>query len=898
MTPLHLACIHGHLEVVKVLCDSGADINAMKPDLKTPLALARAFGVDSDKGMHLSCVFELMNRGAGCFVDVFAQLEVQAEQTTLQKHSAEGGKNSEVSSTRNVNRDEQDDDLSSFGTFVDLQNNLDQEDEEGNTALQVGCKQGRVEIVRALVKASASLDITNESGITAVYFACESGSKECLDLLIKAKANVSKCRTDGRTPAYIACRWGQLDCLTALVRAKADLSIKLDVFGWNPLHAACWYGYPDCARFLARQGMDLSLTDIESRSPLHIACFRGQPAVIQALVDSKADVDQLDQDGQSPLFLVRDPECVRVLASAKANLDQQRQDGKTLLHLTQNDFVTKQLLVSGADLSLVDAQGRHAPLSFGERRKFDKITNTTATFCKELLYTVPFVLLSPVYISVLTLCALVLGFGKSTEVFGDFTMQYYELFVGDMRIQYSDMWRKINCAAWGMVLCVLLIMPIGGFVLGFSGELIAASSLGVIVIIMWRLYFQATNCSDFVLSECGQGLLWLHQKESQTDKDKKTENTKTSEQSEQFEAQSDEKLDREKGTDTDKAEIRIAMDETSSEASMEDSSQGIIDHKGATWLTSDNVLFILADAFDMYQLLSLVMLLAEEVIPTEKVTPFEFSFLDMTIFISSSDVLWGQFGVSCFAVFLWLLMAQTLMYALHSGNFRNANKVEGMVTLLSHTLYLTISAQLLNFLSCDYVADSVEYCWTHEHRTMGLSALYALILYQLSASTIGIYFIEDCAKSLDIRVRTTFLVLDRNFKFMALIVQIYFPPLFAAVFFIVVFAILAVECLREPTGVWHCACDPSRYFAESPSFANISFAFELQRNYLLQAPLQSLRKAYPGGCKHAARPITVDFFNYIKGLFYLLMSILSFIVTIVIIVRDATGWSSLLVRVS
>jgi hypothetical protein len=57
LTPLHLACFHGHAEVVRVLIDRGADVNALGPDGRSPWHLAQA-------GHHAEIAALLAARGA------------------------------------------------------------------------------------------------------------------------------------------------------------------------------------------------------------------------------------------------------------------------------------------------------------------------------------------------------------------------------------------------------------------------------------------------------------------------------------------------------------------------------------------------------------------------------------------------------------------------------------------------------------------------------------------------------------------------------------------------------------------------------------------------------------------------------------------------------------------
>lgn len=53
-TPLHLACLEGHSEVVSVLLEAGADVEARNSSLWTPLDCASARG-------HVVCVHHLLD---------------------------------------------------------------------------------------------------------------------------------------------------------------------------------------------------------------------------------------------------------------------------------------------------------------------------------------------------------------------------------------------------------------------------------------------------------------------------------------------------------------------------------------------------------------------------------------------------------------------------------------------------------------------------------------------------------------------------------------------------------------------------------------------------------------------------------------------------------------------
>lgn len=149
-TPLMLAALEGHMEVVTFLVEEGADVNARDADGETPLCMAAGWG-------HEEVVAFLLSRGAD------ARTSNRHGSTPLHEASCEG----HLRIVRLL--------LHTLGG-----RGLDDADEEGRTALWLACHYGRTEVVRALLLAGASHAIPDRSGITPLQAVLENGHDDTM----------------------------------------------------------------------------------------------------------------------------------------------------------------------------------------------------------------------------------------------------------------------------------------------------------------------------------------------------------------------------------------------------------------------------------------------------------------------------------------------------------------------------------------------------------------------------------------------------------------------------------------------------------------------------------------------------------------------------------------------
>ena len=304
-TALHFAAEEGRLEVARLLLDRGADLHAVTAPEPDDDALA------SCAPLHLAVVFNctevvklLLSRGA----DVRAVAAWRGVTRMTPLHFAVG--------------------------------NLDWHWPE--TA-----------VTRALLDAGASIDAADSDGRQALHWAVQNGDREAAALLLTRDADVSAADNTGKTPLHFAC------------------DFQIDDFVDES---------PDFVRLLLRAGANANATDANGRTPLHAACEpidRLVPEVVELMLDGGGDASGADARGWQPLHFL-------------AAQERRRRYDHVSFETRACKAIAKALVRSGADVDTVDAENRTPvmlALANNERvaRSYIEVAESRAAASKVLL---------------------------------------------------------------------------------------------------------------------------------------------------------------------------------------------------------------------------------------------------------------------------------------------------------------------------------------------------------------------------------------------------------------------------------------------------------------------------------------------------------------------------------
>mmetsp|Transcript_17121 Transcript_17121/g.23736 ORF Transcript_17121/g.23736 Transcript_17121/m.23736 type:complete len:379 (+) Transcript_17121:518-1654(+) len=286
-TPLICAAFDDDTPMIELLLDHGAKINFasdQSPCCKPPLLMACEEG-------NLDSVEILLKRGA--FPDV-----EHRRQTPLFFAVARGHH-------RMISL------LLSHGANVNKTN------QDGISAIQVA-SVGIMpcEMLKVLLDAGANPNVLDQAQAFPLFMLSQNGKLNGIRLLVERGADVNFQDQLGNASLLPACFIGSIEIVKYLIEKGADINHanQKDEF---PIHAACNCEVPEdsfeVTSFLLSQGANPNVLNQEEGSPLHIASKEGQRNLVEKLLEFHASVSIKNSLDQTPIDVAQDPKIRKLL---------------------------------------------------------------------------------------------------------------------------------------------------------------------------------------------------------------------------------------------------------------------------------------------------------------------------------------------------------------------------------------------------------------------------------------------------------------------------------------------------------------------------------------------------------------------------------------------------------
>ncbi|KAL7637921.1 UNVERIFIED_CONTAM: hypothetical protein RMT77_011534 [Armadillidium vulgare] len=269
---LHKAAANNQGEVILTLIENGANIEKKDKDSFTPLLLASSSG-------NTDAVSVLLDKGA--LVDVIDK----DDKTPVYWCAHQGHLNC----------------LKVLLENEEAVNLIDFSDRFDNSPLHEAARNGYLDVVKLLLEKGSQIDNKNEDEETALHIAAETGQKEVVEELIKNyRFLINDENEDGDSPLHLASSNGRTEVVQVLLQASADVEARNTLL-WTPLDCASANGHLDVCKLLIENNAPLDPLDKTKTTPLQLAAQNGHTEVIKLLIEKGASVAATDSTFRNAL---------------------------------------------------------------------------------------------------------------------------------------------------------------------------------------------------------------------------------------------------------------------------------------------------------------------------------------------------------------------------------------------------------------------------------------------------------------------------------------------------------------------------------------------------------------------------------------------------------------------
>lgn len=180
--------------------------------------------------------------------------------------------------------------------------NVNETDDQGNTALMLAAQAGHQNVVQTLLKAGADTNAQNNNGTTALMLAAEQNQPEITAYLLKRKAKANLVDGNGNAPLFFAAENGNTNIMTQLLNAKARVN-RQNNEGMTPLHWVVRNNKKAPLQLLLTHNAYMEFEDNDGYTPVLSAAVKGSTVSLEELRLAGANLAAQDHRGNTALML-------------------------------------------------------------------------------------------------------------------------------------------------------------------------------------------------------------------------------------------------------------------------------------------------------------------------------------------------------------------------------------------------------------------------------------------------------------------------------------------------------------------------------------------------------------------------------------------------------------------
>ncbi|KAJ7742073.1 hypothetical protein B0H16DRAFT_1728330 [Mycena metata] len=286
-----VASYYGHKEIVSLLLERGADVNAAGVEYESALQAAIAKGhteivdillkkgadVNTAGGYYGSALQAATHRGHTEIVDILLENGAHVNAaggiygSALQAAAAEG--HPEI-----VN--------------ILLENGADVNAVGGlyGSAFQAATFEGHTEIVDILLEKGADVNAARGYFGSALQAAAAEGHPEIVDILLEKGADVNAAGAEDGGALQAAAPEGHTEIVGILLEKGADVNAAQGHYG-SVLQAAAAEGHTEIVEILLKKGVDINAAGEPYGSGLQAAAYGGHMEIVNILLEKGADIN-------------------------------------------------------------------------------------------------------------------------------------------------------------------------------------------------------------------------------------------------------------------------------------------------------------------------------------------------------------------------------------------------------------------------------------------------------------------------------------------------------------------------------------------------------------------------------------------------------------------------------